>query len=316
MKHSYRFKGSITIVSRLDDFLKPLHHGVWEVVVPKESVTEPLDPGWEKSGINVPSPGTIASFRKGQYHVHETATEWRVHLDNHDPKRHPALHLIDDAPLLLMIGDTFVTLIAGTRRRTGDEKGILEGQKRAWQDQVLVGLFMILIGVFVVTNPLLTFEGIMRILVPLAIIGLGVFTVLKGFDVHTFRVHQKGFFYRGMAIIIAGIIAFYLPMVVWIALLLGILALWMIASAFMLLSRARKGRAAIPEGFTSRIVIAILSLCLVGLIIIDPLAMVGLLMVILGFVALVLGIMLTVNGIRLRGRMKKSREIRSTTVNV
>jgi len=152
--------------------------------------------------------------------------------------------------------------------------------------------------------------------VPLAIIGLGVFTVLKGFDVHTFRVHQKGFFYRGMAIIIAGIIAFYLPMVVWIALLLGILALWMIASAFMLLSRARKGRAAIPEGFTSRIVIAILSLCLVGLIIIDPLAMVGLLMVILGFVALVLGIMLTVNGIRLRGRMKKSREIRSNIVNV
>jgi len=316
MKHSYRFKGSITIVSRLDDFLKPLHHGVWEVVVPKESVTEPLDPGWEKSGINVPSPGTIASFRKGQYHVHETATEWRVHLDNHDPKRHPALHLIDDAPLLLMIGDTFVTLISGTRRRAGDEKGILEGQKRAWQDQVLVGLFMILIGVFVVTNPLLTFEGIMRILVPLAIIGLGVFTVLKGFDVHTFRVHQKGFFYRGMAIIIAGIIAFYLPMVVWIALLLGILALWMIASAFMLLSRARKGRAAIPEGFTSRIIIAILSLCLVGLIIIDPLAMVGLLMVILGFVALVLGIMLTVNGIRLRGRMKKSREIRSNIVNV
>ncbi len=296
-------------MSRLDDFLEPLHHGVWEVVVPKESVTEPLDPGWEKSGINVPSPGTIASFRKGQYHVHETATEWRVHLDNHDPKRHPALHLIDDAPLLLMIGDTFVTLIAGTRKRTGDEKGILEGQKKAWQDQVLVGLFMILIGVFVVTNPLLIFEGIMRILVPLAIVGLGTLTVMRGFDIRTFRVDQKGLLYRGMAIIIAGIIAFYLPMVIWVALLLGILAFWMLASAFMLLSRARKGRAAIPEGFTSRIIIAILSLCLVALIIVDPLAAVGLLMVILGFVALVLGIMLLVNGIRLRKRMKKGQEV-------
>jgi uncharacterized membrane protein HdeD (DUF308 family) len=277
--------------------------------VPKESVTEPLDSGWEKSGINVPSPGTIASFRKGQYHVHETATEWRVHLDNHDPKRHPALHLIDDAPLLLMIGDTFVTLIAGTRKRTGDEKGILEGQKKAWQDQVLVGLFMMLIGVFVVTNPLLIFEGIMRILVPLAIVGLGTLTVMRGFDTRTFQVNQKGLLYRGMAIIIAGIIAFYLPIVIWIALLLGILAFWMLASAFMLLSRARKGRAAIPEGFTSRIIIAILSLCLVGLIIIAPLAAIGLLMVILGFVALVLGIMLLVNGIRLRKRMKQGQEV-------
>lgn len=302
-------------MSYLDEFLEPLHHGVWEVVVPKESVTEPLDPGWEKSGINVPSPGTIASYRKGQYHAHETATEWRVHLDNHDPKRHPVLHLIDDAPLLLMIGDTFVTLIAGTRKRTGDEEGILDGQKKAWQDQVLVGLFMMLIGVFVVTNPLLTFEGIMRILVPLAIIGLGVFTVLRGFDLQTFQIHQKGLLYRGMIIVLVGIIAFYLPMAVWVALLLGILALWMLASAVMLLGRARKGRAGIPEGFTSRIIIAILSLCLVGLIIIDPLTVVGLLMVILGFVALVLGIMLFVNGIRLRKRMKKSREIRSTAVS-
>jgi hypothetical protein len=68
-------------MTRLDEFLEPLHHGVWEVAVPKDSVTEPLDSGWEKSKINVPSPGTIDSYRKGQYHVHETATEWRVHLD-------------------------------------------------------------------------------------------------------------------------------------------------------------------------------------------------------------------------------------------
>ena len=68
---------------------------------------------------------------EGQYDVHETATEWRVHLDNHDPKYHPLLHLIDDAPLLLMIGDTFVTLVSGTRNKTGNEQMILEGQVRA-----------------------------------------------------------------------------------------------------------------------------------------------------------------------------------------
>ena len=86
---------------------------MWEVAIPKESVTVPLDAGWKKSALNVPSPGTIASYRKGQYHVHETKDEWKVHLDRYDPDEHPVMHLLDDAPLLLMIGDTFITLISG-----------------------------------------------------------------------------------------------------------------------------------------------------------------------------------------------------------
>ena len=122
------YEQEVQIVTTLDEFLRPLHEGVWEVIVPKESVTEPLDPSWVKSRINVPSPGTRASYRKGQYHAHEQQTEWHVHLDNYDPKVHPVLHLIDDAPLLLMIGDTVVTLIAGTRKKTGKEEEILKDQ--------------------------------------------------------------------------------------------------------------------------------------------------------------------------------------------
>lgn len=290
-------------MSKLDEFLEPLHHGVWEVTIPKESVTEPLDPGWQKSTLNVPSPGTIASYRKGLYHVHETSTEWRVHLDNHDPKHHPVLHLIDDAPLLLMIGDTFVTLIADSRKKTGDEEKILEGQTKAWQDQVLIGLFIILVGLFVVTNPLLTFQGITQLFVPLVIIGLGLFTLWKGVSIRPFRILSGDILYRGMGIMLAGIIAFYLPLAVWVIVLLGILALWMLASAIKLLGRARKGRAAIPEGFISRIVIAILSIVLVGLVIVNPKRILQLLMVIMGIVAFLLGVMLVVNGIRLRKRM-------------
>ena len=292
-------------MSTLDEFLGPLHHGVWEVDIPKEMVSEPLDPGWQLSRINIPSPGTIASYRKGQYHVHETATEWRIHLDNHDPRIHPLLHLIDDAPLLLMIGDTFGTLIASTRKKTGDEEKILDGQARAWKDQVLIGLFIILIGLFVVTNPVLTFTGVTRLFVPLIIIGLGLFTVMKAVRTAPVRILKKDVFYRGMAITLAGIIALYLPLYFWIIALLGILAVWMLASAVMLFGRARKGRAGIPEGFVSRIGIAILSLCLVGLIIFHPMGVLALLMVILGIVALLLGVMLLVNGIRLKRRMEQ-----------
>ena len=293
-------------MSSLDEFLGPLHHGVWEVEIPKESVTEPLDQGWEVSRINIPSPGTIASYRKGKYHVHETATQWRVHLDNHDPKHHPILHLIDDAPLLLMIGDTFGTLIATTRKKTGNEAKILEGQSKAWKDQVLIGLFIILVGIFVVTNPLLTFKGITRLFVPLVIIGLGIFTITKSVRVQPFRLNDDPVLYRGIIITTAGFIAFYLPLTLWIVGLLGILAVWMLATAIVLLGRARKGRSAIPEGFVSRIVIAILSLCLVGLIFTYPIEIVGLLMILLGVIGLLLGIMLFVNGVRLKRWMERT----------
>ena len=293
-------------MSSLDEFLGPLHHGVWEVEIPKESVTEPLDQGWEVSRINLPSPGTIASYRKGKYHVHETATQWRVHLDNHDPKHHPILHLIDDAPLLLMIGDTFGTLIATTRKKTGNEAKILEGQSKAWKDQVLIGLFIILVGIFVVTNPLLTFKGITRLFVPLVIIGLGIFTITKSVRVQPFRLNDDPVLYRGIIITTAGFIAFYLPLTLWIVGLLGILAVWMLATAIVLLGRARKGRSAIPEGFVSRIVIAILSLCLVGLIFTYPIEIVGLLMILLGVIGLLLGIMLFVNGVRLKRWMERT----------
>ena len=293
-------------MSSLDEFLGPLHHGVWEVEIPIESVTEPLDQGWEVSRINLPSPGTIASYRKGKYHVHETATQWRGHLDNHDPKHHPILHLIDDAPLLLMIGDTFGTLIATTRKKTGNEAKILEGQSKAWKDQVLIGLFIILVGIFVVTNPLLTFKGITRLFVPLVIIGLGIFTITKSVRVQPFRLNDDPVLYRGIIITTAGFIAFYLPLTLWIVGLLGILAVWMLATAIVLLGRARKGRSAIPEGFVSRIVIAILSLCIVGLIFTYPIEIVGLLMIVLGVIGLLLGIMLFVNGVRLKRWMERT----------
>jgi uncharacterized membrane protein HdeD (DUF308 family) len=291
-------------MSRLDDFLEPLHHGVWEVDIPKDSVTEPLDPGWEVSKINIPSPGTIASYRKGQHHVHETATEWRVHLDNHDPKHHPLLHLIDDAPLLLMIGDTLVTLVSGARNKTGDEQRILEGQTRAWKTQIITGLIIIVIGLFVITKPWLSFRGTVRIFVPLVMIGLGLFTTLRSVGMDPFRILDQRLFYRGLVVAAAGMLAFYLPLYAWVNGLLVVVFVWMLASAVILLGRARKGRTAIPEGFVSRVVIAIISLCLAVVMFIYPIAFVALLMLIGGIVVLLIGVTLLLNGIRLKRRME------------
>ncbi|NYT07354.1 MAG: hypothetical protein GKC05_03760 [Methanomicrobiales archaeon] len=292
-------------MSLIDEFLEPLAHGVWEVIVPKQSVPGPLDPEWQISGINIPSPGTIASFRKGRYHAHETKTEWRVHLDNHDPKNHPILHLIDDAPLLLMIGDTFITLVSGARITTGDQKMILEGQERAWQEMTLIGLALILIGLFIITNPYLFFRGIIHLAIPLLTIAIGLVTVHKGVKIYPPQIRSGSLLALGVCIVAIGIIAFSMPLAGWITLITGTLAVWMFASAIILLWRARGGRTAIPEGFSSRIAIALVSLLLVVLIFLNPIGILVLLVTIIGWIAFFPGLVLVVNGIRLKKRMAR-----------
>ncbi|RQD82769.1 MAG: hypothetical protein D5R96_03910, partial [Methanocalculus sp. MSAO_Arc2] len=86
------------------------------MVVGKTEVQAPLSEKWVLSRLNIPSPGTIASYRYGQYHLHETATECRVYLDRYDPREHPILHPADDAPLVLMVIDTLAALTSGPRK--------------------------------------------------------------------------------------------------------------------------------------------------------------------------------------------------------
>jgi len=290
---------------RLDDFLQPLSEGVWEVAVPKDSVTEPLDEGWIKSDINVPSPGTVASYRKGRYHVHEMKDEWRVHLDRYDPKENPLLHLIDDAPFLLMISDTFITLISDIRRNEfKNTEEVLEEQKREWRLSTLSGIFLLLFGIYISSNPFSTFQGIFGLIIPSAISVLGLVMIIE-----PFRNKKSGTFtwtdvIRGLAVFFAGIVAFYLPLRLWVTGLMAILGLWMLASAVALLIRVKKGRSAVPEGFISRMVIALISLPLSVYMFIEPIAVIGILLIVMGLITCLIGLLLFVNGIRLWRVMK------------
>jgi uncharacterized membrane protein HdeD (DUF308 family) len=291
-------------VTRLDEFLEPLHHGVWEVVVPKESFTEPLDSGWERSKINVPSPGTIDSYRKGQYHVHETATEWRVHLDRYDPKIHPILHLIDDAPLVMMISGTFIALLLGARNnKDTDDESILEDQRTAWQVLVMLGFALALVGFLIVSDPLMTYQGIITILIPFTIVGIGIIIIANGLRGKAGKRSTKGSIFLGICIIVIGIISFELPLEVWSVILLGILGLWAFSSAIVSVRDLIGGRPGMPGGFYQRLILGILSLLLGVLILIEPVAVEAILVVVLGIIALLGGIMLMLDGVRLRKRM-------------
>lgn len=293
-------------MTKLDDFLQPLSQGVWEVEVPKEEVTEPLGDEWLKSDINVPSPETVASYRKGRYHVHETEDEWRVHLDRYDPKKNPLLHLIDDAPLLLMISDTFITLISDIRRKEfKDTKKVLEEQKREWHLLVLGGIFLVMFGFHIIFHPFDTFLGIFSFIIPAVISVLGLVMIFEPFRNRKPEIFTWTDVFRGVGVFFAGIVAFDLPLQLWVTFLMAVLGLWMLASALMLLMRVKKGRSAVPEGFISRMIIALISLPLSVYMFIEPVTIIGILLITLGFITSLIGLLLFVNGIRLWRVMKR-----------
>ena len=294
-------------MAKLDDFLEPLHQGVLEIPVPKEAVTEPLDPGWVKSAINIPTPGTIASYRKGQYHVHETATEWKVHLDRYDPKKHPVMHLVDDAPFIMMVTDTLLALVMEARG-TGGTQEILTVQRRAWQLEILIGFVVILVGTVIWADPRGAFYSISMVLLPLLIIGLGILMVMRGIRYRAHGGVSWGTVATGLGICLIGGLAFYFSMQFWILVILAILAVWGLASAvvsFLNVGKARKGLAVLPEGLFYRLALGGISLVLVILIFLSPVRVVVMLTRVLGIIAVVLGITLIVNGVRLRERMRR-----------
>ena len=236
--------------------------------------------------------------------MHETATEWRVHLDRYDPKIHPIMHLVDDAPLVLMISGTFIALLMGTRKtRDPDNESVLEDQRTAWQILVLLGCALALVGFLIVSDPLITFRGIIRIVIPFAIAGLGIIIIGNGLRGKAGKRSTKGSMFLGICIIVIGIVSFWLPLAVWSVILLGILGLWAFSSAIMSMRDLVGGRPGLPGGLYQRLILGILSLILAVLIVTEPVAVVAILIVVLGLIAILGGIMLVLDGISLRKRM-------------
>lgn len=277
--------------------------GVWEVAVPKKDVTEPLGPGWERSMLNIPSPGTIASYRKGLYHVHETTTEWRVHLDRRDPKVHPVWHLIDDAPLLLMIGGTFRALFMDVRARNTKEE--LDEQKTTWRMLLLLGFALTVTGIFIGLDPFAFFEGIVLIVIPLVVVAAGVSILIRG---SLFGRRSRATWSRillGVGIIAIGASLMLLPGELTAGLIFLLLASWTFSSGIVSIKRLSRGRGGVPEGFFRILGIGILSLLLAGAILFAPDAMITILVEIVAFIIILLGIVLIGDGLFLKRRMQR-----------
>ena len=204
-----------------------------------------------------------------------------------------------------MIGDTFITLISNMKRdESADTKKILETQDKEWHLQFITGIFLILAGFDIALDPLGAFLGTMSLIFPVGIVILGILVMLGKLWKRHDEPFIEGDIFRGLVIIVAGVLSFSIPPDFWILIFTAILSLWMFASSIILLKRVRKGRAAVPEGFVSRLAIGILSLLIVTGAFFTPVYLVAILTLVVGILLILIGIMLVVNGLRLRGMMK------------
>ncbi|MCP1714393.1 uncharacterized membrane protein HdeD (DUF308 family) [Methanocalculus alkaliphilus] len=294
-------------MQRIEDLLGPLHEGVWEVVIPKDSVQRLPDTRWTRSRINVPTPGTIASYRSGQYHLHETATEYRVHLDRYDPKKHPFLHLIDDAPLVLMIVDTVAALVTDSRNALGNTGSILEEQKKAWKLMILTGLFLILLGGWMASEPSSTFDSITRYIVPLILIGISIPFLRSGIDIHPFRIQSVGRLILGTGIAFIGFSAFFEEPEWTAGVLLLVVTVWTFASAWVSFGHTFRVRRGGLQEVAPRFLVGALSLLVAIAALFAPDTIIIALVFILAGIAILFGCYLILEGVAFRRRMKKPR---------
>ena len=266
----------------LIDFLDPLHRGIWEVIVPKDAVTEPLEPAWVRSPINVPSPKTIASYRSGQYHAHETAVDYRVHLDRYDPARNPIMHLVDDAPLLLMIYETMATLVVTARDAEQRDLGTqqldlrLNGGVRA-----ILGLLLLCLGGLLLLMAFGPLELVFALIIPGVVFGAGAVLLLIG--IRSRGKDRKNVLY-GLGLLGAG----WFLLVTWelyVVILLLVLAAWFLSSAAVTIRRIVRSRDNIPQGLLVTAGLGISSLAMGWLAFTNP---VDLLEVLVLFLAVII----------------------------
>ncbi|MCE5299117.1 MAG: DUF308 domain-containing protein [Methanoregulaceae archaeon] len=291
-------------MAKLDDFLGPLHQGVWEVIVPRAEVTEPPGPEWKISSLNVPSPETIASYRKGQYHAHETEQDYRIHMDRYDPEKNPIMHLVDDAPLVLMLYDTMDTLVVRAKdAKSADYAGRLADQNLTWKMRMATGAGLMIAGVLLLLFAI-GYPGVFyAILIPLFICAFGVILLIAGFRQRARKEYSRKDLILGVTVLCTGLLMFmFWPFFVF--LLLAVLALWFLSSAYVSLRRVMREKTAIPQGVWITIGMGIGSFVLGVLAFVNPAGLLKLLILLLAVLTLLGAVLSLIDGFGLRNAAK------------
>ncbi len=295
-------------MSTLESFLDALHQGVYQVIVPKAVVTEPLEPDWKRSAINVPSPDTIASYRRGQYHAHETVSEYRVHMDRYDPEKNPLMHLIDDAPLVLMVHDTMETILVTAKDATRrDPLQRLLDQQMSWRFRMGLGALLWAIATILLFLAFYDITPFFAVILPSLVLLLGLLTIVKGIRQRDRKEHANKDIVRGSVVAGAGVFLF----VFWelyLVLILLLLAIWFFSSAVVTLLRVVRERGNLPNGFWYTSGLGVSSLALGILAVTLPEGLVDLLILLLAGIVLMAGAFMVLDAYGLRNAARLMEE--------
>jgi uncharacterized membrane protein HdeD (DUF308 family) len=282
------------------EYLDALHQGVWEVVVPKEEVTEPLGDRWKKSPVNVPTPETIASYRNGQYHAHETEGDYRVHVDRYDPEKNPVMHLVDDAPLALMIFETLETLTVSAKdARREDKVARVTNMRLSGGMRIGLGVLVFAIGFVLLLLAFGTTVLLFEVVVPALVVLAGVVLLANGIRLRVRGEHAKKEVVRGLALIAGGVLLYFF-WAIYVVLLLLILAAWFLSSAAVTFARVVRTRGKLSQGFGFTLGLGIVSLLFGYWAFVEPARLLKILVLVLGVITILAGVFLMIDGYGMR----------------
>ena len=295
-------------MSTLESFLDALHQGVFQVIVPKAAVTEPIEPEWRRSTINVPSPETIASYRRGQYHAHETESEYRVHMDRYDPEKNPIMHLIDDAPLVLMVHDTMETILVSAKDATRkDPLQRLADQRLSWKLRMGLGVVLLAIGTILLFFVFYGITFFFAVILPSFVLLLGLLAIFRGIQQRNRKEHASKDIIRGSIVAGTGIVLFIL-WELYLILILLVLSIWLFSSAIATLLSVIRARGDLPKGFWYTLGLGVSSLVLGILAITLPGGLVRLLILLLAAIVLMAGAFMFLDAYGLRNAARLMEE--------
>jgi uncharacterized membrane protein HdeD (DUF308 family) len=204
-----------------------------------------------------------------------------------------------------MIGETTYMLFSEARGRSTNLNDKIKNQERFLKNGLIIGFFVILLGLSFIIAPEFLYTSIIGVIIPVIVIVVGLVSIVKAFNWHPVRISDRKDLRNGGIMVLVAIILWAFPILFWSLILLLILGVWMLLSAIMLLNRVRKGKSAVPEGFYSRLAIAVISLILVVAMFFAPVAILKIFMIIAGVIIILIGCILISATLKLRGRSKK-----------
>ncbi len=221
-------------------------------------------------------------------------------MDRYDPEKNPVMHLVDDAPLALMIFETLETLIVSAKDAKHEDPvarianlRLSGGMRMALGALVVATGFVLLLLAFGTT--VLLFEVVVPALVALA----GVVLLANGIRLRARGEHAKKDVVRGLALIVGGVLLYFFWFL-YVFLLLLLLAVWFLSSAAVTLARVARTRGKLPQGFGFTLGLGIVSLLFGYWAFVDPGFLLKILVLVLGVIMLLAGVFLLIDGYGMR----------------